>query len=115
MMLSSAIRAYVCAQPVDMRKSIDGLADLVEPMLGMNALSGQVFVFWGKGRDKVKLLVYDRHGFWLMYKRLERGRFTDPRAFAAGGLAMAELTAWLEGIDLVRVKRLAAVEATRVM
>jgi hypothetical protein len=51
MILSSAIRAYVCAEPIDMRKSIDGLASLVDPLLGMNALSGQVFVFIGKRRD----------------------------------------------------------------
>jgi transposase len=80
-----------------MRKSIDALADVVEPMLRDERASGTSFCVLGKGRDKVKLLIYDRHRFWLMYKQLERGRFTDPRAFAAGGLAMAELTAWLKG------------------
>src|SRR5690606_18677021 len=94
------------------RKSIDGLAALVAPVLGMDALSGQVFVFVGKRRNKVKLLVWDRHGFWCLYKRLERGRFTDPRALAARGLAMAELTAWLEGIDTSRVSKLAPVQAS---
>jgi transposase len=114
MILSSAVRAYVCAEPIDMRKSIDGLAALVEPLLGMNALSGQVFVFVGKRRDKVKLLVWDRHGFWVLYKRLERGRFSPPQMIAACGISMPELTAWLEGIDLTRVRRLRPIEATRV-
>ena len=48
MILSSAVRAYVCAQPVDMRKSIDGLAALVRPLLGADVFSGQVFVFVGR-------------------------------------------------------------------
>jgi transposase len=114
MILSSAVRAYVCAEPIDMRKSIDGLSMLVEPLLGMNALSGQVFVFVGKRRNKVKLLVWDRHGFWLLYKRLEGGHFASPQRLAQHGISMAELTAWLEGIDLSKVRRLQAIEATRV-
>ena len=97
-----------------MRKNIDALACLVRPLLGMDAFSGHVFVFVGKRRNKVKLLVWDRHGFWLLYKRLEGGRFPQPEALAARGLSIAELTAWLEGIDLNRVRRLRAIEATRV-
>lgn len=112
MILSSAVRAWVCAEPVDMRCSIDGLAARVAPLLGMDAFSGQVFVFVGKQRNKVKLLVWDRHGFWCLYKRLERGRFTDPAAIAARGISMSELTAWLEGIDVSRAHRLAPVAAS---
>lgn len=114
MIFSAAVRAYVCAEPIDMRKSIDGLAMLVEPLIGMNALSGHVFVFVSKRRNKVKLLVWDRNGFWLLYKRLERGRFATPGELSRQGISVAELTAWLEGIDLSKAKRLAAVEATRV-
>lgn len=114
MILTSAVRAYVCAEPIDMRKSIDGLAVLVSPLLGMDALSGQVFVFVGKRRNKVKLLVWDRHGFWCLYKRLERGRFTDPHSLARRGVAMAELTAWLEGIDTSKVRKFAALDVTLV-
>lgn len=105
MILSSAIRAWVFAEPVDMRKSIDGLAAIVSAAMGMNPLSGQVFVFIGRRRDRAKLLVWDRHGFWVLYKRLERGRFTDP-ARLGQALAMSELVAWLDGIDLSRVRRL---------
>lgn len=114
MILSSAVRAYVYSEAVDMRKSIDALAQLVASCMGMDPLSGQVFVFIGRRRDKVKLLVWDRHGFWVLYKRLERGRFADPARLAAGGLAMSELVAWLDGIDLARVRRLPAVAASRV-
>ncbi len=114
MILSSAVRAYVYSEAVDMRKSIDALAQLVASCMGMDPLSGQVFVFIGRRRDKVKLLVWDRHGFWVLYKRLERGRFADPARLAAGALAMSELVAWLDGIDLARVRRLPAVAASRV-
>ena len=112
MILSSAIRAYVCTEAVDMRKSIDGLSQLVQAGMGMNPLSGQVFVFIGRRRDRAKVLVWDRHGFWVLYKRLERGRFTDPARLAPGGIAMSELVAWLEGIDLSRSRRLEPVEVS---
>lgn len=112
MILSSAIRAYVYSEAVDMRKSIDGLSQIVAAAMGMNPLSGQVFVFIGRRRDRAKLLVWDRHGFWLLYKRLERGRFSDPARLAAGGIAMSELVAWLDGIDLSRATRLAAVNVS---
>ncbi|WP_334166177.1 IS66 family insertion sequence element accessory protein TnpB [Tepidimonas sp.] len=115
MILSSAIRAYVCSEAVDMRKSIDALSQIVAAGMGMNPLSGQVFVFIGRRRDRAKLLVWDRHGFWVLYKRLERGRFTDPARLAAGGIAMSELVAWLEGIDLSRTRRLQAVEVSAVV
>ena len=75
MILSSAVRAYVCVEPVDMRKQIDGLAQLAESVFAADVFGGQVFVFLGRRRNKVKLLWSDRHGFFLLYKRLERGRF----------------------------------------
>ncbi|MCC6213095.1 MAG: IS66 family insertion sequence element accessory protein TnpB [Burkholderiales bacterium] len=103
----------MCAEPVDIRKSIDELACLVEPLLGMSPFSGQVFAFVGNRRDKVKLLVWDRHGFWVPYKRLERRRFVDPQAIAASGISMSELTTWLEGIDLTCARRLRAIEVAR--
>jgi transposase len=112
MILSSAIRAYVYSEAVDMRKSIDGLSQIVAASMGMNPLSGQVFVFIGRRRDRAKLLVWDRHGFWVLYKRLERGRFTDPARLAAGGIAMSELVAWLEGIDLSRTRRLQTLDVS---
>ncbi len=114
MILSAALRAYVCTEPVDMRKSIDGLAQLVEPLFQADPFSGRVFVFLGKRRDKVRLLVWDRNGFWLLYKRLEKGCFLQPDALVREGISMAELTAWLEGIDLSRVRRHAVVPASRV-
>jgi len=95
MMLGGSAKAYVCAEPVDMRKSIDGLAQLVAPLLRGDAFSGGVFVFLSRRREKVKLLWWDRHGFWLAYKRLERGRFPDPQVLASRGVTVAELWLWL--------------------
>lgn len=114
MILGGGVKAYVCAEPVDMRKSIDGLSQLVEPLLSGNAFSGSVFVFMSRRREKVKLLWWDRHGFWVAYKRLERGRFPRAEELASRGLSLAELTAFLDGIDLTRTRRLASVSATRI-
>jgi transposase len=112
--LGGGVKAYVCAEPVDMRKSIDGLSQLVAPLHLGDAFSGSVFVFMSRRREKVKLLWWDRHGFWLAYKRLERGRFPRPEELARRGISLAELTAFLEGIDLTRTRRLASVPATRI-
>jgi transposase len=114
MMLGGSVKAYVCSEPVDMRKSIDGLAQLVAPLLKADAFSGSVFVFLSRRREKVKLLWWDRHGFWLAYKRLERGRFPEASLLASHGVSVAELTLWLEGIDLNRTRRLADVSVTHV-
>jgi transposase len=105
-----ATTVYVAAEPVDLRKSIDGLALAVESSLGASPLSGSVFVFFNRGRDKVKLLWWDRHGFWLAYKRLEKGRFRQP---VSAALSRADLLLLLEGVDL-SVKRFREVRAGRV-
>jgi transposase len=62
----------------------------------------------------VKILWWDRHGFWLAYKRLERARFPSPAALGAGGVAASELVLWLEGVDLLRTRGFARVSASRV-
>ena len=96
-MLPTPTRAYLYSGPMDMRRSIDGLSLFVEAMLGRSPFSGEVFVFLNKGLDKVKLLWSDRHGFWLAYKRLEKGRFgAFPKA---AELSWAELLLLLEGVE----------------
>jgi transposase len=105
------VAVWLVSEAVDMRKSIDGLAQAVVDSLHRQPLSGEVFVFGNRGRDKLKLLWYDRHGFWLAYKRLERAHFRWP---AVGGvIGMTELTLLLEGIDL-RVPRFRRVDVQRV-
>lgn len=108
--LLSATAVYMVAEPFDLRKSIDGLALAVETSLGSSPLSGSVFVFFNRGRDKVKLLWWDRHGFWLAYKRLEKGRFRRP---LEGVISRSELLLLLEGVDL-SVSRFREVRARRV-
>lgn len=73
----SAQRFYVCTSPTDMRKGIDGLCGLVRHLLEEDPLSGHVFIFFNKPRDKIKLLVWDKDGFVMYQKRLERGHFED--------------------------------------
>lgn len=110
MLIGAGMAVYVAEGAIDMRKSIDGLASLVQESMPISPLSGALFVFFNRGRDKVKLLWWDRHGFWLAYKRLERGRFRLPVAHA---LTMADLALVLEGIDL-SVRRLKSVPCQRV-
>lgn len=110
MLIGAATAVYVAAQAVDMRKSIDGLALAVQEAMPVSPRSGALFVFFNRGRDKVKLLWWDRHGFWLAYKRLERGRFVLPRQ---GQLTLADLALVLEGIELT-VRRLRSVSWERV-
>jgi transposase len=71
--LGPSQRYFLYRHPADMRKSFDGLAGLVRKELGRNPLSGDVFVFTNRRRTHVKLLVWDRTGFVLFYKRLEEG------------------------------------------
>lgn len=71
-------RFFVCNLPTDMRKGIDGLCGVVRHILEEDPLSGYVFIFFNKPRDKVKLLVWDNDGYVLYQKRLERGRFEVP-------------------------------------
>jgi transposase len=108
---AQAVAVWLVVEACDMRKSIDGLAQAVVDALDRQPVSGEVFVFGNRARDKVKLLWYDRHGFWLAYKRLERGRFRWPSV--GGRVGLPELTLLLEGIDL-RVPRLRRVEVQRV-
>ncbi len=69
MLIGANTPVYVAAEAVDMRKSIDGLALLVQESLPVSPLSGSLFVFFNRARDKVKLLCWDRHGFWLAYRK----------------------------------------------
>lgn len=102
----SAIRIFLARDAVDCRKSHDGLLAIVRDSFGDDPFDGSLFVFLNKRRDRVKLLQWDRDGFWLHYKRLEQGTFrlqvdaSDSRA----QLTRAQLAMLLEGIDLEKRK-----------
>jgi transposase len=104
--LSAAVRVYLATKPADMRKSFDGLAALASGSLALDPLSGHLFVFVNKRRDRIKILYWDRDGMAVWAKRLERGTFRVPAA-ASGRVEMttAELAALLAGIDLNTARR----------
>jgi len=81
-MLSCAIaqRVYLARGSTDMRKSIDGLAAIVSFQFKLDVFSDCMFVFCNRGRNKLNILYWDTNGFWLYYRRLERGRFRWPEA-----------------------------------
>jgi len=91
-----------------MRKSFDGLGGLVRQYFNQSLLSGDVFIFINKRRDRIKLLKWDASGFAIYYKRLERGTFEIPeypQGSTSVELGWTELVMLLEGIELKSVKR----------
>ena len=93
--------------PVDFRKSIDGLAALVELTLKEASLSGTLFVFRNRRGNGLKLLMWSHGGFVLIYKKWERGCFRQPDSPSdRASLTAAETAAILEGIDLRKATRL---------
>lgn len=111
LMLPPAVTIYLCDAPVDMRCSFDGLSAIVRNNLGLDPLTGHLFLFLSKRGDRAKLLFWDKDGYALFYKRLERGRFHRPRmATEEGGkgtltLDAGEMTLLLSGIDLANARR----------
>jgi transposase len=104
--LSAAVRVYVAIEPADMRKSFDGLAALASGSLALDPLSGHLFVFINKRRDRIKILYWDRDGMAVWAKRLERGTFRIPAAGSVRAeMTTAELAALLAGIDLNTARR----------
>lgn len=94
-------KVYVHREAVDFRKSINGLAALVEQGLGLDAFAPALYVFGNRRRDRVKILGWETNGFWLLLKRLEAERFVWPRADCAViELSIEQLHWLLEGIDL---------------
>lgn len=106
--VASSARVRVSLVPVDFRLGLDGLSLRAQAVAGASVFT-DVFVFFNRGLDKVKILRYDRHGFWLCYQRLARGRFVLPGTAVLDGV---ELGLLLEGID-VSVRRLQPVAAKR--
>jgi len=76
--LPPSVRIYLAAGATDLRRGMDGLAASVRDRLGLQPLSGHLFVFRNRRGDRVKILVWERSGFWVLYKRLERGTFAWP-------------------------------------
>ena len=101
MTLGEGIHIHFCLSPVDMRKSIDVLCSLVMDLLEQSPQSGHLFVFYNRSRDKVKSLYWDKNGFVMHYKRLEKSRFKLKGLEKDGSILLSEnqLQWLLAGLD----------------
>jgi transposase len=99
------VEVLLCCDPVDFRKAINGLSILVEQELALDPFAPKLFAFTNRKRDRIKLLYWDRTGFALWLKRLEKARFPWP-ASGEATLTMTgrELNWLLDGIDWLRLK-----------
>jgi transposase len=97
---ADSMQVYLYAEPVDMRKSIDGLSVLVEQEMMLSPSMEALFVFCNRGRDKIKLLCWERNGFIVWYKRLEKQRFRWPKSDDTLSLTGQELNWLLDGFDI---------------
>jgi len=100
-----AVRIWLGSQPVDLRRSFDGLAEQVRQHLQADPLSGHVFVFRNKRSDRVKILVWDSSGLVLVWKQLQQGSFRWPPIMdGVMKLSHVEFTALFDGLDWTRVQ-----------
>jgi transposase len=103
-----AARYYLYREPTDIRRSFDGLCGLVTDRLGQNPMSGDVFIFINKPRNRMKLLKWEPGGFVLFYKRLESGTFELPDLSIAGisqQIGYGQLTMMVTGISMRYAKK----------
>lgn len=99
-------RVFLCRQAVDFRKAHDGLCAIIRDEFKDDPFSGDVFAFFNRAKDRIKLVVWDRNGFWLCYKRLEKGTF--PFAVSGEGrveIERGELAMILEGIEWKKARK----------
>jgi len=106
-MISTKMPIYCASAPVDLRKSFDGLAAAAKDTLAKDPRSGAIFLFVNKAGNRLKAIWWDRTGYCLLYKRLERGVFRFPSAVRPGDASIAidsaEFAKILEGLDLAKM------------
>jgi transposase len=102
--LTGSLRVFLAVDPVDLRKSFNGLHEVVLEQLKEDPCSGALFVFTNRRRTRIKTLYWDGTGMWVMIKRLEKGCFTWPKGVTNGDekleLAPESLSLLLNGVDL---------------
>ena len=105
--LPPSVRIFLGAGATDLRKSFDGLSGLVTATLREDPLSGHLFVFCNRRRDRIKLLYFDGSGLWVFAKRLEKGTFAWPEPGDTGRVELrgAELALLVGGIDLAHTRK----------
>ena len=105
---SSTTRIWLAVSPADMRCGFDRLAELAQAVTDQNPMDGHLFLFRGRGGDRLKILYWDKDGYALWYKRLEEGVFKLPRiepGQQSVELRPSELAMMLDGIDLKSIRR----------
>jgi len=105
--LPPSVRVFVAVGATDMRLGMDGLSAVARSRLGLDPLSGHLILFRNRRGDRLKILVWDRSGFWVLYKRLEKGTFSWPRSSVEGRLELrtSDLLLLLSGGDITRPRR----------
>ena len=110
--LALGVKVFLCTAPTDMRRGFDGLSGMAESLMQQDPLSGHLFVFRNRNRDKLKILYWDQDGLAIWYKRLEQGTFQfptdgkpadqDPKEELEAGIEITpgDLSLLLGGIDL---------------
>ncbi len=115
MFLTFTAKIWFYPTPVDFRKQLDGLMHLLAGKLDMNPTSGELFVFRNRGGDKLKMLYWDGHGFWLLYKRIERGKFKLPKVCDDAMHINYDQFQWLlSGLDFTRHETRKALNIKRI-
>jgi transposase len=106
-LLPASVRIFLCTRPTDMRQSFDALSGLVQECFGQDPLTGHLFLFVNRRRDRIKVLYFDRDGLAIWYKRLEAGTFQLPSATTGEGIELqpAQLALILSGIDLASARQ----------
>jgi transposase len=99
-------RVYLHRAPIDMRKQMDGLAILAKEAMCLDPFSGSLFVFVNRRHNKLKILLWERNGFIVWYKRLEQDRFAWPKRQDEAILTLTgeQLNWLLDGYDVWRMK-----------
>lgn len=106
--LTSSLSFYMYMSPIDMRNSFDGLSGIVQTKLQRDPLSGEVFIFYNKRRNKIKLLHWEYGGFTLYYKRLECGTLEMPKKqenVVSVNITWSKLVMIIEGISLKSIQK----------
>ena len=112
--LARNMRVFLCTTPADMRRSFDGLCGMAQNLMKLDPLTGHLFVFRNRNRDRLKILYWDRDGLAIWYKRLEKGTFQFPTDLkknkpAEGAMSVEisadDLSLLLGGVDLRSVQK----------
>ena len=110
--LAHGLKVFLCTEPADMRRSFDGLSAMTATIIEQDPMSGHLFVFRNRNRDRLKILYWDRDGLAIWYKRLEKGTFQFPTDLVAkekrtprARITTQQLSLLLGGIDLRSVEQ----------